>query len=288
MMNIGALLGAILISGSYARMNPKYQKLATPFTFRNNVDNTISVIEMDSNVKLNINGQVVNNAGSKFAPAWIFNDLSVGTPSVPGSQSMELKIVAPNYKVKAITIGTGGLCIGRLSISNLVFYYSYTDYLGDHRQEYRFAGIRTWDLYANGLSYNTFYQLSNTYECYLVSDGTPQYNDNGTWRNTSVSDINDYVNEHNAIFSVANDRIPFTLTFNNLVYTPSTINQEVLPVMPFVFQMLSMPFTFLSGFLNFTFFEGTPYAFNLSVILLSLSLLFSLFGIVLLILKFIK
>ena len=61
----------------------------------------------------------------------------------------------------------------------------------------------------------------------------------------------------------------FEITINSLAWTPYIDNgYEVLDINSLLFTILTMPFTFFSQAFNFTFFEGTAYAFNISDTLL--------------------
>ena len=88
------------------------------------------------------------------------------------------------------------------------------------------------------------------------------------------------------------DYLTFTITkYVDGVYVPTTPNEpttEVLDMNSLLFTILTMPFAFLSQAFNFTFFEGTPYAFNLSTIILSIISIAILIMIIKLIMSMIK
>ena len=88
------------------------------------------------------------------------------------------------------------------------------------------------------------------------------------------------------------DYLSFTITkYTNGVYVPTTPNEpttEVLDMNSLLFTILTLPFAFLSQAFNFTFFEGTPYAFNLSTIILSIISIAILIMIIKLIMSMIK
>lgn len=69
---------------------------------------------------------------------------------------------------------------------------------------------------------------------------------------------------------------PLILTFE---VAPNT-NMEVIDVGGLLFEILSMPFTFMSGFFNITLFPGTPYQFNISNIILGLLATLALIAII--------
>lgn len=88
------------------------------------------------------------------------------------------------------------------------------------------------------------------------------------------------------------DYLTFTITkYTNGVYVPSTPNEpttEIIDMNSLLFTILTLPFAFLSQAFNFTFFEGTPYAFNLSTIILSIISIAILIMIIKLIMSMIK
>lgn len=88
------------------------------------------------------------------------------------------------------------------------------------------------------------------------------------------------------------DYLTFSITkYTNGVYIPSTPNDpttEIIDVSGLLFTVLTLPFAFLSQAFNFTFFEGTPYAFNLSTIIMSVISIAILIIIVRLIMSMIK
>ena len=88
------------------------------------------------------------------------------------------------------------------------------------------------------------------------------------------------------------DYLTFTITkYTNGVYVPSTPNEpttEIIDINSLLFTILTLPFAFLSQAFNFTFFEGTPYAFNLSTIILSIISIAILILIIKLIMSMIK
>lgn len=53
-------------------------------------------------------------------------------------------------------------------------------------------------------------------------------------------------------------------------YIQRPINQEVVPIVPMMYDILTMPFTFITTAFNVTLFKGTPYQFNFSNFILSL------------------
>lgn len=88
------------------------------------------------------------------------------------------------------------------------------------------------------------------------------------------------------------DYLEFTIdTYSKGSYVPSmpgTPTTEVLDLNSLIFTILTMPFSFLSTCFNFTFFEGTPYAFNVSTIILSIISIVILLFIIKLIMSMVK
>lgn len=88
------------------------------------------------------------------------------------------------------------------------------------------------------------------------------------------------------------DYLSFIITkYVNGVYVPTTPNDpttEIIDMNSLLFTILTLPFAFLSQAFNFTFFEGTPYAFNLSTIILSIISIAILIMIIKLIMSMIK
>lgn len=88
------------------------------------------------------------------------------------------------------------------------------------------------------------------------------------------------------------DYLSFTINkYVDGVYVPTTPNEpttEIIDMNSLLFTILTLPFAFLSQAFNFTFFEGTPYAFNLSTIILSIISIAILIMIIKLIMSMIK
>ena len=90
---------------------------------------------------------------------------------------------------------------------------------------------------------------------------------------------NDWILNDGASGSVANMTISYiTSTGSTPPSTPTTSNYEIVPIIPMLYSILTMPFSFLSQAFNLTLFVGTPYEVHIgSIILIILSILILLF-----------
>lgn len=131
---------------------------------------------------------------------------------------------------------------------------------------------------------NDVYWLSGTYRFKSDQVGTWGYNGN-------YVNIDTFYEQNTGLNFVSLDlnwRLLVSSNNYQVQYASSDINQEVIDVNGLILDLIVMPFSFLSQFLNFNFFPGTPYQFNLSVALMSIIAVVVIFGIIMLVVKFIK
>lgn len=159
-------------------------------------------------------------------------------------------------------------------------------YLSTYTSEEEYCGwVRSWSApdgllsfnYVNGEGGTSRYQVdcnaSNTLVFPVAWDGTPAL-------------------EGNCIYLIncgEDDNIP---AYYNMIISlgekPVIVNYNIIPLDSLIWQILTIPFAFMSQAFDVTIFAGTPYAFNIGNILLGFVSLVVIVGLIMFVLKFVK
>lgn len=292
-MNIGALLSSIIIAGS-----PGIKCL--------NDDVQYGSKSFDSHLVLKSGGQN-GNADSIIQESSIFNVTLQGQNgdiffSSSGTSNLlftdlftkedylsQFSVYLPNYYLH--TLDDYGYV--DIVFSNVILNFENFDgTLGDYYiklNEYRVTNSPPSADMNDVVVSRSYYNPSVDNVRYQIS-----YDYGKTWGD-EINSRSQYFNLLNGnaysdfvFFNESSSSIDVSLVLYDWYKDGGSVTTEVIDVNGFVLDMFTMPFTFLSTFLNFTFFAGTPYAFNLSSVLISVTLLMFVLGIILLVARLIK